>query len=152
MLDTNEVSRRYVDEPPSFYYPTTYRSRPEGSIKQGSNPTPVTHLPKWVYYEETSDFTEQELIDEANNLATITQIFTRLSSTMYQSLVAANVAPEQARFFLLQSMETTFIATTSATYWSRILAARTDPHAQQEIQDSANQIHSLLTQTYPSFI
>ena len=32
----NEVSRRYVDDEPEFYTPNTWRSRPEGSVKQGS--------------------------------------------------------------------------------------------------------------------
>ena len=35
-LRMNEVSRRYVDEPPQFYIPETWRLKPEGSIKQGS--------------------------------------------------------------------------------------------------------------------
>jgi len=32
----NEVSRRYVDDEPEFYYPSEWRTKPEGSIKQGS--------------------------------------------------------------------------------------------------------------------
>ena len=32
----NEVSRRYVDDEPEFYVPDVWRSRPEGSVKQGS--------------------------------------------------------------------------------------------------------------------
>lgn len=32
----NEISRRYVDDPPEFYVPTEWRARPEGGIKQGS--------------------------------------------------------------------------------------------------------------------
>ena len=35
-LAWNEVSRRYVDEEPEFYFPETWRTRPTGSIKQGS--------------------------------------------------------------------------------------------------------------------
>jgi thymidylate synthase (FAD) len=29
----NEVSRRYVDDTPEFYYPDSWRNRPEGSVK-----------------------------------------------------------------------------------------------------------------------
>ncbi len=32
----NEVSRRYVDDEPEFFVPDVWRSRPEGSVKQGS--------------------------------------------------------------------------------------------------------------------
>src|SRR5690606_39082985 len=30
----NEVSRRYVDDVPEFFVPESWRSRPEGSLKQ----------------------------------------------------------------------------------------------------------------------
>ena len=32
----NEVSRRYVDDTPEFYFPAEWRTRPDGSLKQGS--------------------------------------------------------------------------------------------------------------------
>lgn len=32
----NEVSRRYVDDEPEFYYPDEWRTKPIGSVKQGS--------------------------------------------------------------------------------------------------------------------
>lgn len=32
----NEVSRRYVDDEPEFYYPDYWRTRPVGNVKQGS--------------------------------------------------------------------------------------------------------------------
>ena len=35
-LRMNEVSRRYVDDTPEFYYPEVWRTKPVGSIKQGS--------------------------------------------------------------------------------------------------------------------
>lgn len=41
----NEVSRRYVNDDPEFYYPDEWRTKPQGSIKQGSGteklPEPV---------------------------------------------------------------------------------------------------------------
>ena len=38
----NEVSRRYVDDEPTFYVPDSWRSRPDGSVKQGSGDTSIT--------------------------------------------------------------------------------------------------------------
>lgn len=32
----NEVSRRYVDDNPEFYFPKEWRTKPQGSVKQGS--------------------------------------------------------------------------------------------------------------------
>ncbi len=37
----NEVSRRYVNDTPEFYTPDTWRSKPEGSVKQGSGSEPM---------------------------------------------------------------------------------------------------------------
>ena len=39
----NEVSRRYVDDEPEFYVPEVWRTKPEGSVKQGSG---TDKLPK----------------------------------------------------------------------------------------------------------
>ena len=40
-LSWNEVSRRYVDSLPDFYYPEVWRKRPDDGIKQGSKEEPI---------------------------------------------------------------------------------------------------------------
>lgn len=40
----NEVSRRYVSEQPSYFGPSAWRAKPEGSIKQGSRQIGRAHV------------------------------------------------------------------------------------------------------------
>ena len=46
-LTWSEVSRRYVDDEPSFWFPDDWRARPEGGIKQGSSDKLVTEVEHW---------------------------------------------------------------------------------------------------------
>ena len=47
-LAWNEVSRRYVDSEPEFYFPDVWRVKPEGSVKQGSG-TGALDKPSYVH-------------------------------------------------------------------------------------------------------
>ena len=76
-LSWNEVSRRYVDDPPEFYNPTLWRGRPKNS-KQGSS-------------GEAEDQNTAKLILEQTNL---------LAFKNYTRLIKQGVAPEQARMIL----------------------------------------------------
>lgn len=125
----NEQSMRYVDEPLGFYSPDEWRSRPDGSIKQGSGeplPQPEQGEAKWV-----------------SNLAIN---FARRS---YEDLLAMGTAPEQARMVLPQSMETQWIETGSLAYYARIVKQRLDGHAQAEIQDLALQVLQIIQPLFP---
>lgn len=59
----NEVSRRYVDDTPEFHIPATWRSRPEGSVKQGSG---NEHLESEIFKEIYGEFIKNaaSLIDK----------------------------------------------------------------------------------------
>ena len=72
----NEVSRRYVDEKPEWYFPI-WRSRPDKSMKQGSG-----------------DFITEDtvLMDD------MYQFSLRTALETYEALINEGVAPEQARF------------------------------------------------------
>ena len=126
MFDSNEISRRYVSTEPDTYFITHHRSKPEGSIKQGSG---GIHPENDVLVSMQSDYLQ----------ATV---------NYYNDLISAGVAPEQARFYLPQSMETQFIFTGSEVSWKRLIGNRTDPHAQQEIVELALTIEPLLSPLY----
>jgi thymidylate synthase (FAD) len=119
----NEVSRRYVDDPPEFFSPDSWRKRPEGSVKQGSSNEIVGEVRSTffelngdrVYYSEFIDFCER----------------------MYTAMIEKGVAPEQARMVLPQSMYTEYYVTGSLAAWARAYKLRIDGHAQKEIQDLA---------------
>lgn len=129
IYDQNEVSRRYVDTEPEFFVPTSWRSRPEGNIKQGSG---EDLEPRTMYK-----------VEQAYNNAV------EACSRAYRAMLDWGVAPEQARMVLPQSMYTSWIETGSLLYWSRVYKLRTDPHAQKEIQDLATQLHFIMQSLFP---
>ena len=121
----NEVSRRYVDDTPDFYTPEVWRSRPEGSIKQGSGESEASVCPRFI-----SDHWDSCLYT-------------------YECLLEADVAPELARMVLPQSMYTSYYVTGSLSAWARAYKQRIDPHSQVEIQDLARQWGSIISPLYP---
>ena len=129
IYDQNEVSRRYVDSEPELFWPTEWRTRPDGSIKQGSG-TPLSGDAAVAV-----DFAVDRLYQEALHA--------------YQALLEARVAPEQARMVLPQSMYTSWIETGSLAYWARLCKQRTDPHAQKEIADLAALVSEAMAAAFP---
>lgn len=117
-ISRNEVSRRYVDDDPEFWLPEEgcFRSKPEGSMKQGSSGI-HPNSEKWRQRCAVKN---------------------ELDRRFYQEMIDDGVAPEQARAFLPQSMYTEFYTTASLSAWARMYNLRSDPHAQREIQDLAN--------------
>ncbi len=123
----NEVSRRYVDDTPEFYFPAEWRTRPDGSLKQGSGGVHVEN--------ETMKVAYLDFIKEA--------------SSLYERMVASGIAPEQARMALPQSMLTSYYVTGSLAAFARLYKQRADSHAQKEIQDLAHQIGQVIQPLYP---
>jgi len=135
----NEVSRRYVDTPPEFYTPDVWRSRPEGSIKQGSGDKEVTRLVDedeyGCRYSNTTSNEYQEYLGAAGHL--------------YNLILKNGVAPEQARMVLPQSMYTSYYVTGSLAAWARAYKQRSDDHSQLEIQDLAKQWDTVISPLFP---
>ena len=129
IYDQNEQSRRYVDDEPEFFVPTEWRSRPDGSIKQGSG-EPLTGK----QHDACA-----VLLDWAHEQAL----------KAYTYLLQKNVAPEQARMVLPQTMYTTWIETGSLAYCARLCGLRIDAHAQREICDLATQVAEQMAQSFP---
>lgn len=123
----NEVSRRYVDDAPEFYFPDEWRARPEKSIKQGSG---GAH-PDSDRYSEFYD----GLIAHA--------------MALYDEMIDDGVAPEMARMCLPQSMMTSYYLTGSLQAFARLYKLRVDPNAQLEIQELAAMIGDIIEQLYP---
>jgi len=127
----NEVSRRYVDDTPEFYAPEVWRSRPEGSVKQGSG--------------------DEVVIETCNgyDLGQEYQNFSETALDFYNQLLSSNVAPEQARMVLPQSMYTSYYITGSLAAFARMVKQRSDPHAQVEIQELAKMVDEVIRPLYP---
>lgn len=122
----NEVSRRYVDDEPEFYFPDYWRKRANNK-KQGS----CDH----EYIQSVSTDTAQDLVYNIVDC--------------YNRMIEDEVAPELARMILPQNMMTTWYWTGSLMFFHRVYKQRTDPHAQKESQDVANQIGAICSKLFP---
>ena len=133
----NEVSRRYVDEIPDFYYPT-FRKRPTKGMKQGSD----GFLECSGEGDTSGGFATHPLYESYKHL-----MFR--ARQVYEDLCASNVAPEQARFVLPQAMYTEWYWTGSLAAYARFYKQRTDEHAQWEIQQYADAIGKIIESLFP---
>lgn len=128
----NEVSRRYVDSEPEFYFPEVWRGRPTDGAKQGSSGV-VRSLPGGATPNAVA-------IDSACHVAL----------NCYNMLLEGGVAPEQARMVLPQNMQTEWIWTGSVMFFARVCKQRLDPHAQQESQEIAKLISDCVQPLFPA--
>lgn len=132
----NEVSRRYVDDPPEIHVPAVWRGRPEKGIKQGSG-DPLSPSPQ----------NEARLIYATSAHDSIGLRDVHPATWAYDMLLRNGVAPEQARIVLPLSTYTEVWATFTPSALERVLKLRsTDPsgrnHAQEEIRALADAIRA----------
>lgn len=125
-LSWNEVSRRYVDEPPEFHNPTVWRGKPKNS-KQGSDG------------EAEDQNTAKKILEQTHLLA----------FKNYNVLIKQGVAPEQARMILPQSMMTEWYWSGSLQAFARICNQRLDDHSQDETQVIARMIQEQAAEKFP---
>lgn len=122
-MSWNEVSRRYVDSLPDFYYPEVWRKRPDDGIKQGSKEEPI------------------ELNTHAHG---IYDEFLLGAQRVYLRLLELGVAPELARIVLPQSMITEWVWTGSMLAFHNVWKQRSDGHAQYEAREFAHLLDSAI--------
>lgn len=124
----SEVSRRYVDTAPQFWFPKHVHARPENGIKQGSG----------KMFADTGKFLAH---------AKISLLGAKID---YLAQIAAGIAPEEARMFLPQNMMTTWTETGSIAYFVRVCALRLAGNAQKSgTQELAQKVASLLQPIFP---
>ena len=127
----NEVSRRYVDDVPTFFTPDKWRSKAENK-KQGSSDEEVKIL-DWMLQVPTSEHPNPSWVEYPIDY----EGFLFIAESFYNHLLERGVAPEQARMVLPQSMYTSYYVTGSLAAWARAYKLRSDEHAQREIQELA---------------
>lgn len=137
-MTENEVSRRYVDDPPEFFLPDTWRGRPTNGAKQGSSEDEVAVI---VYRGVVESWTSEVNDFVLNHYSA--------SERLYESMIEGGIAPEQARMVLPQSMYTEWIWTGSLASYARICKQRLDPHAQAETREIAEQIAKIIAPLFP---
>lgn len=131
----NEESRRYIDDTPEFYKPQIWRGRSENA-KQGSSDSSVE-----AAWWRSSDnwYGVDERVDEHIKECVV----------LYDDMLEAEIAPEQARMVLPQSVMTNWIWTGSLVAFARVCKLRLDPHAQKEAQELAQKINDVVSPLYP---
>ena len=122
----SEESRRYISSRPEFYVPDHFRAKAD-NVKQGS-----------AGVHDRSDFWKGEYIDLAN-----------FSINSYLTAIEDGVCPEQARFFLIQGVEVNWVWTGSLYAFSQAYVARSDAHAQKEIQELFAEIDQIIRPLFP---
>jgi thymidylate synthase (FAD) len=128
----NEVSRRYVDEEPEFFFPDEWRGRPVNA-KQGSDGI----IKEDTYGELYGDYFDSY---EAVNICL----------SWYKNNIEQGMAPEQARMILPQNMMTEWWWTGSLAAFARVFNLRLDPHTQKETQDVCQMMYDLLLPNFPN--
>lgn len=123
----NEESRRYISSKPELFVPKRFRLKPVGSVKQGSGGE-HPESERWkIYYRDSCEWA----ID------------------LYTWMLEEQVCPEQARMVLPQGVEVNWYWTGSLSAYARFVNQRSDTHAQQEVQELAQQVASIIAPLYP---
>lgn len=129
----NEVSRRYVDSEPEFYFPEVWRGRPTDGAKQGSSGV-IDSMDGYGGKSSVQEYAHTTVSDYLS---------------VYSDMIAAGVAPEQARMILPQNTMTEWYWTGSLMFFARVCAQRLDPHAQAETSEVARQIAEIVRPLFP---
>jgi thymidylate synthase (FAD) len=122
----NEVSRRYVDYQPELYEPKQWRGRPKNS-KQGSDGE--------IELDKNEQFRLKNTMEQC--------------LIIYNSLIEMNVAPEQARMVLPQSMMTEWYWSGTLYAFARVCQLRCAKDTQEETREIADQISELCAEHFP---
>lgn len=134
-LTENEVSRRYVDEAPEFFYPESWRGR-SATKKQGSSNVEVMFIE-----------IEPGVMVPPGLLA---EDLYRTAREIYDQLINGGVAPEQARMVLPQGMMTEWFWTGSLAAFGRFCRQRLSHEAQAETAQVAMRCSDLIAPLFPS--
>lgn len=137
----NEVSRRYVDDEPEFFLPSSWRGRPTNGAKQGSSDETITTFTVFDC-DRQQNYKDQPVNMEYNN-------FCMNAVSLYNDMIKAGIAPEQARFVLPQGMYTEWYWTGSLAAYARFANLRLDSHAQGEVRDLAQMVSDVIAPLFP---
>lgn len=121
-LRWNEISRRYVDDPPEFFKPDYWRGRAE-NVKQGSS-------------------------GEVKSNANVAYQYHKIEG-LYKQLLDEGVCPEQARMILPQSMMTEWYWSGSLDAFADMCNLRCKPDTQAETRVVAEQIEDKMMKLFP---
>jgi thymidylate synthase (FAD) len=129
-LRWNEISRRYVDSEPEFYYPQVWRGKAEDK-KQGSEGDVYYHYNRYIDDDGEHFGIDQVCLQE------------------YKEMLKDGVAPEMARMVLPQSMMTEWWWSGSLDAFADMCNLRCKQDTQYESRLVADQIDAIMLDLYP---
>jgi thymidylate synthase (FAD) len=124
----NEISRRYVDSDPEFYFPEKWRKK-NPDKKQGS-------------YDD--DFIDLKFAEECQPKAVV-----NMCRELYHAMIDMEVCAEQARMILPQNMYTEWYWSGTLFAFARVCRLRLKKDTQKETRDIADQINNLAEKHFP---
>lgn len=122
----SEESRRYIKYTPNIFFPEFFREA-AANVKQGSAGVHPDNLYWMDAYKRQCES----------------------ALALYNEAIEDGVCPEQARFILPQGTEVKWTWTGSLYAYANFYKQRSDPHAQKEIQDLAEQVGKIIAPLYP---
>ena len=134
-LPWNEVSRRYVDEEPEFYFPEYWRKKAD-NVKQGSS-------------DEAVDVIEYHGTNGKHGSEDIPLDAVWVALEAYHRMLVKGVCAEQARMVLPQNMMTEWIWSGTLFAFAKMCNLRLDSHTQKETQEIAKMIHTTASNLFP---
>ena len=137
----NEVSRRYVDDEPEFYFPEYWRKKAD-NVKQGSSDERCEAMYEnadkdWLHDDYTMPLDDQVSLIISNQVL------------LYNEMVEKGVAPEQARMVLPQNTMTEWIWSGTLSAWASMLNLRLTSYTQKETRDVAEKAYSIIQPLFP---
>jgi len=138
-LVINEESRRYTTNDVGLFIPDVIHKAPDHK-KQGASSEEHTDIVAKEGKFGGKDMTAKELIQQQTESAV----------DAYETLLAAGVAPEEARIVLPLNMMVTWIWTGSLLAFNRVYQQRADSHAQiTGTQEFAEKLGKILYEHFP---
>jgi thymidylate synthase (FAD) len=125
-LAWNEVSRRYVDDEPEFWFEPEYHYRPDNA-KQGASPE--VHINSSYHLKKDKELCE-------------------LALKRYLEKIEDGVAPEEARESLPVNTMTEWIWSGSLAAWARVVRLRVDSHAQRACSEVGQLINDAVPKEF----
>lgn len=122
----NEVSRRYVDDEPEFYFPPFWRAKAD-NVKQGSKEEPMR--------DDNISLGFSEAVERAY--------------TEYKHMLKDGVCPEMARMVLPANLMTEWVWSGTLKAFHKMLTLRLDPHTQLESRIVAEKIAPVIEELFP---
>lgn len=131
----NEISRRYTSDDMGFWIPDKWRGQSKSNRQASSDEIIDGDLVNVGIYPD-AEVNYRDMLD--------------VSLRLYENLVEAGVAREQARAILPQALLTKFYMGGNLRSWAHFIELRRDEHAQAEVRVIADRIGSVLRDLWPN--